>query len=189
MFRRITTIASGLILLCAFSAFAQEGVYDYFTVDQTGVAEYLRILESAHMNQRVYSLVASGLYNYAIPDIKYTLDRFPNHPQGLQLMGTVARLTKNPSMAVLYFEKAVNLYPQYALTQAQYGFYLVDINHVDVGIDRLNRATKLDPKLSMAYAGLARAYAKKGDTDRAREAANRARELGYTGALGGSTGG
>ena len=40
-----------------------------------------------------------------------------------------------------------------------------------------------DPKLAVGYAGLAHAYAKKGDRAKAREAADKARELGFTGQL------
>ena len=111
------------------------------------------------------------------------MDRFPNHPQALQLLPLVARLANNQTLARTYFEKAVTQFPQYALTQAQYGLFLVSIGNLDDGIARFNQAIAQDPKLPAGYAGLAHAYAKKGDIAKAREAADKARELGFTGRL------
>ena len=167
-------------------AFAQtnpnEPGHDYFTADQDGVGGYLRLVNAAHVN-KIPGWIKQARVSDAVADLKYSLDRFPNHPQALQLLPLVARLANNQTLARTYFEKAVTEFPQYAFTQAQYGLFLVSIGNLDDGIGRLNRSIEMDPKLPAGYAGLAHAYAKKGDIAKAREATDKARELGFTGRL------
>ena len=167
-------------------AFAQTNPnssgHDYFTADQDGVGNFLRIMTVAHINT-IPNWIKQGRISDALADIKYSLDRFPNHPQALQLLPLVARLANNQALARSYFEKAVTRFPQYALTQAQYGLFLVGIGNLDDGIARFNQAIAQDPKLAAGYAGLAHAYVKKGDITKAREATDKARELGFTGRL------
>lgn len=158
-----------------------QGDQDYFTADQSPTS-YLKILESAHVVV-IPNWIKQGRMNNAISDIKYTLDRFPNHPVSLQQLSMVAQMTKNTTLAVSYFERAINLFPQYALTRAQYGLFLVSVNNLDAGIQHLKQSVEMEPKLPAGYAGLAHAYAKKGDSEQAREAAAKARELGFKGNL------
>jgi predicted Zn-dependent protease len=160
------------------SAFA----YDYFTADRDGVGQYMRSVESAHV-RTVPESISNGRMNNAMADLKYTLDRFPNHPHALQMIGTVARMMKNTALAVTYYEKAITQFPQYALTRAQFGLYLVAIGNVDGGISMLKESIEMDPKQPAGYAGLAHAYAKKGDTEQAGDAARKARDLGFKGQL------
>jgi len=84
---------------------------------------------------------------------------------------------------VSYFERAIALFPQHALTRAQYGLFLVSTNNVDAGIENLKQSIEMEPKLAAGYGGLAHAYVKKGDIEQARIAAQRARELGFNGKL------
>ena len=139
-------------------------------------------MESAHV-RTIPDWIAKNRLDNAMGDIKYSLDRFPNHPVSLQQLSMVAQLTKNTVLAVNYFERAIALYPQYALTRAQYGLFLMSINKVDAGIEILKQSIEIEPKLAAGYAGLAHAYAKKGDLEPAREAARKARELGFAGKL------
>jgi tetratricopeptide (TPR) repeat protein len=156
--------------------------HDYFTADQDGVGDYMRIMTGAHI-KTIPNWIKQGRISNAVADIRYSLDRFPNHPEALQLLPLVARLANNQALARTYFEKAVTQFPQYALTQAQYGLFLVSIGNLDDGIGRLNRSIEMDPKLAAGHAGLAHAYLKKGDIAKAREATDKARELGFTGRL------
>lgn len=160
---------------------AQAAGHDYFTAEKCARC-YLTILEGAHV-RTVPDWIKKGRLDNAIGDIKYTLDRFPNHPVSLQQLSTLAQITKNTSLAVSYFERAMTLFPQYALTRAQYGLFLVSINNVDAGLEHLKQAVQIEPKLPAGYAGLAHAYAKNSDFEQAREAAKKARELGFTGNL------
>jgi len=153
--------------------------FDYFTFDK-GPGSYLSLVESAHVE------VVPAQFStphYALENIIYTLDRFPNHPIALQQLTIVAKLVKNSLLGVQYFEKAISLYPQYALTRAQYGLFLLTIDQIDSGIEKFKQATKMEPKLTTGYAGLAEAYVRKGDLEHAREAAQKARELGFNGKL------
>lgn len=161
---------------------ATMSYHDYFTADQDGVGQYMRIVESAHV-VTIPRWLSQNRVGDAMSDIRYTLDRFPNHPVSLQQLSMVAQMMKNRALAVGYFERAIKLFPQYALTHAQYGLYLASTGDADAGIGELNQAIEIDPKLPAGYAGLAHALMKKGDVGRAREAAQKARELGFTGKL------
>ena len=161
---------------------SEAGPHDYFKADQEGVGGYLRLVESAH-TRTINKWLNQGRLDNAIGDIKYTLDRFPNHPVSLQQLSVVAQMAKNTAVAVNYFERAISLFPHYAITRVQYGLFLVSINHVDAGLEHLKQAVEIEPKLLAGYKGLVHAYVKKGDLDQARDAAKKARELGYTGAL------
>lgn len=168
-----------IVILVWFSwANAQE---DYFTADKSPQS-YLTILEGAHVRS-IPGWLNKGRPNDALEDVKYTLNRFPNHPVSLQQLSMLAQMLKNLSLAVNYFERAITLFPQYALTRAQYGLFLVSINEVDAGIEKLTQSIEMDSKLPSGHAGLAYAYSKKGDVTKAREAAKKARELGFAGKL------
>jgi Tfp pilus assembly protein PilF len=97
------------------------------------------------------------------------------------MAGVVSQLIKKRSLAVYYFERALKLYPRYAITHAQYGAYLVGIGETEAGIGRLKEAIEIDPKLTAAYVVLAKAYNKVGNLDLAQQAAEKARDLGYKG--------
>lgn len=163
---------------------------DYFIANQYPEIQELLILnERYHLNKRVLGDFAAGRFNLALPDIKFVLRYFPNHPKALMLIGTIAKSTKKLSLALPYFKKALQLYPQYALTHAQFGSYLSDIGLIAEGIESLKKATEIDPKLVQAYVWLAKAYYKKGNKELALKATERARELGYKGKVSGEDAG
>jgi Tfp pilus assembly protein PilF len=168
---------------------ATNTVDDYFDASKNHVVrQRLQAVERHHMNKDVFDNIASGKYKYALGDIDFTLRYFPNHPRGLQLLTTVAALTKNRALPISYFEKAIALYPTHAITHAQYGWYLVTIGDLDKGIQTLKYAIEMDPKLTAGHVWLAHAYEKKGDNELARQAKERAKELGYNGKLPGDPG-
>lgn len=156
--------------------------WDYWDTDPY-VQALLKNVEYNHMGKHVLGAYAVGRYYDAVDNLGYTLRRFPNHPQALMLIGLLAKTTKNFVLPVEYFLKALSLYPQYALTHAQFGQYLVDIGQVGPGVERLNNALKIDPNLPQAYAGLAVAHQKMGQRDQALAFAQRAKELGYSGKI------
>lgn len=150
---------------------------DYFTTPRN--SELLYNVEKYHLSdENFFARYKSRRYYYALQDLEFVLNYFPNHPKALMFMGSVAQLTKDSSLGVIYYEKAIRLYPQYALTHAQYGEYLVNIGLVKEGIERLKKAIEIDPKLAIAYKWLSKAYTKIGDLEMARRAAERAKELG-----------
>lgn len=183
-----------VILVCVSTGYGQETLsyrnaigelinQDYFAAGQgADTTSLLLSVESYHVS-KILPQLNDGNYEGALSDVKYTLNRFPNHPRGLALLGVYAKLTKAHSMAIPYYERAITLYPQYAVTRAQYGGYMVTIGHVDAGIKKLNEAIEMDSKLAFAYAWMAMAHYRSGNGDLAREANRRARELGYQGKI------
>ena len=180
-------LALGALWYFSFGA-PVASAFDYFTAAQDGQAHYLDLVTKFHA-EKAYQWIRENRIGNAIEDLKYTLDRFPNHPKALQTMGVVANMTKNPDMAIAYYQKALTQYPQYAMTYAQYGQYLLSIGIIDKAIESLKRGLEIDPKLVGGYVLLAHAYSKQGNSELASEAAARAKELGYKGSLSGIDGG
>jgi predicted Zn-dependent protease len=131
----------------------------------------------------VYEDISKGRYDYVKGDLTYVLERFVNHPTALQLMTPVAKALKQFSWPIGRYENALKWYPNYAVTHAQYGSYLVETGSETAGIEKLEEAVKMDGKLIAGYVWLSKAYTKTGNMDSARQAADKARELGYKGQL------
>lgn len=156
---------------------------DYFTAKQDSETTHLlRLVEIAHTN-RVLPQISKNDYGGALTDIKYTLNRFPNHPVGLVLMGLYARLNKTYALAFPYFEKAIRLFPQHALTHAQYGAYMITLGSTDGGIKKLQQALEMNSELVFAHVWLAAVYYKIGNVELGRQSETKARELGYKGTI------
>jgi len=150
---------------------------DYFTANQsTDLSNLLKSVDFNH-TKRAMDLILKGQTNYAIQDLKYTLDTFPNHPKALLLLGFAANQAKTPSLPIAYYEKALRLYPKYASTHTQYGEYLVSIGLVDKGIERLNNAIEIDVNFISAYECLSKAYSRIGNREMEKIADEKAREL------------
>lgn len=160
---------------------------DYYVAPNHGPPDssLLYKVERVHMGQKEWDNLAKGQYDSALNDVKYTLRRFPNHPTALMMISIIAKMTDRKMMAIRYFDHAITLYPQYALTHALYGKYLIDIGMFDAGIEKLERAIEKDAKLGKAHGWLAEAYAKNGRAELALEAAKRARGVGYRGRIAG----
>jgi tetratricopeptide (TPR) repeat protein len=174
-----------LIMLCVGFYVSDEREargFDYFTAAQDGNSGHLKLVEQYHVDT-VPPQISANKLNYALGDLIYALDRYPNHPRALQLIGMVAQMLKKNALAIERYQKAIEQFPRYALTHAQYGVYLVGIGNVDEGIEMLKRSIEIDPKLAAGYGGLAHAYVRKGDWEHARVAATTARELGFSGKL------
>jgi len=153
---------------------------DYFTATQNPQTKHLLdLVEAHHLDEDVWTNLRAGDFEPALASVLYTLRRFPNHPTALQLIGSIARLTNNQSIALFHYKKALSLFPQYAFTHAQYGKYLVELGKVNEGIAELKEAIKMDPKLAAAYAWLAKAYYKSGQSQLGRQADEQAKALGY----------
>lgn len=129
---------------------------DYFTARfDPNLREYLISCETTHAKDLTWGYYRTGLYSEALADCKYTLARFPNHPGALFLMGEIAKVTRQTSMPINYFEAALKSYPQYAYTHAQYGHYLIEIGAISAGVAELREALRLDPDQLQARAWLA----------------------------------
>jgi|SRR5688572_15030459 tetratricopeptide (TPR) repeat protein len=126
---------------------------DYYkrTTDER-VAILLDNVERNHMVRQHKD--REGAAQFDIGDLKYTLWVFPNHPKALYLIGAIARDMNNPGLALPYFERAIQLFPAYAYTRAQYGEFLVSIGATTVGIQELEASLRMDPNLAVARAWL-----------------------------------
>jgi len=189
---QLLTISMLLIVISAAPSHAQGGIdhgttgtlnLDYFNGTNDPHITWLKGDQyEAHIKPLINAFGQGDLKRTRV-ELEFILARFVNHPQALAIAGTFAVLIKNPTWAMPYFEKAVSIYPQYALTHAQYGKYLTDIGMVDKALERLKKAAEMDPKLVGAQVWLAAAYAKSGNADLARESAEKARSLGFKGDL------
>jgi Tfp pilus assembly protein PilF len=156
---------------------------DYFNPSNDPHIRWLKgDLDGAHTKPAIRAFAQGDLKTVRV-ELDYILIRFINHPQALALAVAFATSTKNPTWAIPHFERALGVYPQYAITHAQYGNYLTSIGMVDNGIEKLKKATEMDPKLIGAHVWLSVAYKKAGNDELAREAAEKARALGYKGRL------
>jgi Tfp pilus assembly protein PilF len=155
----------------------EERDKDYFDPEAQGL---LGMVEQYHLVSGTpfwtYYKNIDRDYGHALNELKFILRYFPNHPKALTLLGVVAKQVQVPMLPIPYYEKALELYPQHAITHAQFGAYLVEINKIDQGIESLQNAIKIDSKLRVAYIWLAGAYEKKGNKDataRMQEQANK----------------
>jgi tetratricopeptide (TPR) repeat protein len=131
---------------------------DYFTAAlYPEVKNELNTVELYHVNDRDWKAYFDHQYEAPLGDCKFALGYFPNHPRVLFLLGEIAKAINQPSMPIEYFERALQLYPQYAFTHAQYGRYLIEIGGLNAGIAELREAVRLDPNLLQAQEWLAEA--------------------------------
>jgi predicted Zn-dependent protease len=196
----IKLVLLGFIILGVTALASAQGVIDdvgkgtanhnYFVANQKDDLKLLlfqvethHLKPCPHSDSGIYEDIAKGRYDYAQGDLTYILERFVNHPIALQLITPVAHATRQSGWGIQWFEHALKLYPKYAVTIAQYGSYLVEIGDGPAGIEKLESATKMDSKLTAAYVWLSKAYTKEGNLKAARQAADKARELGYKGRL------
>jgi len=133
-----------------------------------------------HLNRnKFFAQLKAGHYQSALGELLIVLDYLPNHPKALALLNTAAPLAGKPAMVDYRYERAIHLYPQHAFTYAQFGMYVADKGQMKRGIALLKKAITLDPKNGTFQAWLAQVYGKAGKADLARQAAQKAKELGY----------
>jgi Tfp pilus assembly protein PilF len=155
---------------------------DYFTTSRDD--NLLNNVERYHLGtENFWKAYLAGGNQYAISHLEFVLRYFPNHPEALDLLGHIAKLTKTPSLPISHYHKALRLFPQHAFTHAQYGNYLAEnsVNNVQIkeGIANLKKAIEMNPKLAVAYAWLANAYYKTGNSELALQSAKKAKKLNY----------
>lgn len=151
--------------LVAVRASGQEsGVgADYFDPQKR---QLLVQLKRYHLDAAVKDMNDRKL-NIAQVEVDFVLKWVPNHVEGLLVNEAIAKAKGLPEAAVGRYLRALELYPNHAITHAQFGAYLLDLGRVDAAIDSLNTAVRLDATLGIAHSYLAKAYREKGDLDRA----------------------
>ncbi len=159
--------------------------WDYFTMSQTPMgAAFLTAANNAHL-RRLHLWITQGSRKDSLSEIRYILIRIPNHPRALVMAELIEKLFKKEKFALTAYKKALNIYPQYALTHAQYGRYLTKIGKRSEGIKSLQQAIQMDPKLAVGHAWLAMAYQRDGQKDLAKSSGQIAKKLGYKGKISG----
>ena len=128
---------------------------DYFSYSPNH--EIIRWAEKYHLNrQKFFARLKEGQYVYALDELHIVLDYLPNHPKALFLLQVTAPLAKKPRDVIYRYERAIHLYPQHAITHAQFGLYLVGNQQVAKGIVHLKEAISLDPENQKLQTWLAR---------------------------------
>lgn len=175
-----------LLLLClsVFEAAAQVNAppdRDYFTAHEDPEAFRDLTLNDLYHTNRVLHSIQVGRYDEAVADLRFVLEKWPNHPRALLLIESLGQVTKALELPTPYYEKAIQLFPQHAMTFAQYGKYLVEIDQWDKGVENLKRAIEKDRTAVAAHVWLSQAYDKHGDKVLAKKEAEQARNLGFQG--------
>jgi Tfp pilus assembly protein PilF len=181
-----------LVIFSAALVSAQDGIdhgsmgtlnIDYFNPQNDAHINWLKGDQDTNHTKPLIVAFAQGDLRQTKVQLEWILARFINHPQALAIAAAFSISTKNPTWAIPHFERALSIYPQHALTHAQYGKYLTDIGMADKGMEQLKKASEMEPRLIAAHVWLAVAYAKSGNADLARESTEKARSLGYKGDL------
>ena len=156
---------------------------NYFAKSKdTRTAKLLDNVERNHFSKHNYlKFFLSGDYESAIGELWYVLWVFPNHPKALRQLELLSKKTGQYHLPLKFYSYALKLYPQYAITYAQFGSYLVDMGKVKKGIQILKKALKIDPKLILGHVWIAKAYHKLGSLEQAQRSYNKAKRLGYKG--------
>ena len=174
----VLTLLSTFVVVNNLSG-EQPGYYnkDYF-IDK----KLIKNVEKNHFSKdNFWRKLRAGHYKYAFGDLKYILKVYPNHPGALSMMEVVGPKIGDYTLPGKYYIRALKMFPQHAITHAQYGYYLIKVGGIDIGINRLKAAIKLKPNLVNAYVWLSGGYYKKGNLSEARNSYEKAKKLGYKG--------
>jgi predicted Zn-dependent protease len=145
---------------------------DYFSPTRDN--GLLQTIQRYHLSREKFFLyykegIATGEFSRAIDELKFILRYYPNHPRALVFLASIAQMKKDFNLADQHYRKALSLYPQHALTHAQYGHFLLEAGQLDSGVAHLNQAIELKEQLAIAYEWLANAYDRQGDSQKAKE--------------------
>jgi len=179
---QIIIAAIWLSLATADGAHAETFNNDYFSPERD--EELLRTNERYHLSSEKFfakfqEAIETNRYDYALNELKFVLRYWPNHPQALMFMGTIAQLIKAPNLAKVYYENALHLYPQHEQTWTQYGAYLLECDQAAEAIKVLKQAVRINPQSPRAWGVLAKAYRTKGELSAAQDAERQAQRLGF----------
>ena len=136
---------------------------DYYAISGDPFSIYiLPVVENGHLGPKTnprgfWKEFNQGRWTYAVGELKYVLNVFPNHPRALYLMTRLADLLHDPGLPIAYFEKALRMYPDRPETRVQYGAYLVSKGETLLGLTQLDQALAANPNLITAMAWRSRA--------------------------------
>lgn len=135
--------------------------YDYYAQDtDIETRRMLGLAEEYHLtNDTFWEQYRLRSWVRARGELVFILRIVPNHPQVLFLLEAVAKQMPDISYPIAYYERALRLYPQHAITRAEYGRFLVQAGRRDAGIVELRQALAQEPDLLQARGWLEDALA------------------------------
>lgn len=135
----------------------REAHYDYYSTDTDPDARrYLALAEQYHLtNTTFWERYRLQDWVRARNELIFILRITPNHPKVLYLLEAVASEMEDVSYPIAYYEYALRVYPQHAITRARYGRYLVRIGKREAGMAQLEQALAADSTLVVARGWLA----------------------------------
>jgi len=117
----------------------------------------------------------------ALGECKYIFDRIYNHPHAFILCALAEKVLNKKGWLISRYQKALIVYPQHAITHAQYGWYLaMSLNKPKAGVKSLEKALVVDPKFKPAYSWLQKIYISMGQKKHAENIRERAKKHGVS---------
>ncbi len=107
----------------------------------------------------VLELISSGQLAAAERICKSTISQFPNDPNITGLLGALLVKMKKYEEAEKHLKRTIELAPTFAKPHEDLGFVLLELNRPHEAIEALEKATRLDPKLNLAFLNLGKALA------------------------------
>ncbi|MGB0721451.1 MAG: tetratricopeptide repeat protein [Gammaproteobacteria bacterium] len=176
------------------------GPFDYR--DPFAKRTRLPIVEKHHWGRKVRALTYGESTNWAIRDVEYILDQFPNHHPGLL---TMLRYTTEPAFSKksqrylmtpegkkvkpfgpapeepveCYFKRAKIVAPNDSYVDYIWGMFTLRTKDKDKGAELLLKAVQADPSIYEAHYQLGLYYYRKGDLEKAALHGQKAWDLGW----------
>ena len=107
----------------------------------------------------VLELLNSGQLAAAERICNNTISQFPNDPNIAGLLGALLVKMKKYEEAEKQLKWTIELAPTFAKPHEDLGFVLLELNRPQEAIEALEKATRLDPRLNLAFLNLGKALA------------------------------
>lgn len=144
----------------------------------------LIVVEQYHFTPNVERLIR-GESGSLGGDLDYTLLHFPNHHRALSAMARLGLRDKTGKPAgarysiECYFDRAIRFRPDDATVRSVFGGYLLSLGQEERALEQLKEAARLAQDNATIHYNLGLLYLKMKDFPHAREAAQRAYQLGF----------
>ena len=164
--------------------YGDRGPYSYYTANpqEQALLASVRMYHLVPGQQKIKDQNLMG----AIGDFEFILNKFPNHPEALELLVrlTLDNVGKRQDVGDLnrvdrYIQRAIDFDPNSATLYLINGFYLQHFNKFEPAIEQYNKALALDPASRNAHYNLGLALIKLHRYELANEHAQRAYALGH----------
>lgn len=137
---------------CSRHSGSGYGPYDY--TQRIKYAKNLKLVEGAHFNNRVESLIAGAkpTVKNPLPDLDYTLRAFPNHHRALNTairyeVTDPKRFKSHKFIPVeCYLIRAIHYSPKDAISHMLYGIYLHRTQQLSKALIHYQQANTLNPR-------------------------------------------